>query len=516
VTLSVEVSARLRSAGESHLSRLVTSGFISALLRQDPTLWGPEAEDEASIRLGWTSSPDVRRGLGAELAQLREELAAGGIVRVVLCGMGGSSLGPEVMAAWAGLPLVVVDSTHPDQIAPELAQDLSHTVVVVSSKSGGTVETDSQKRAFEAALSAQSLDVRRHMVVVTDPGSPLETTARAAGLRVFTGDATIGGRFSALSPFGLVPLGLAGLDVNAFLDDALAGFTACSLTDETNPALLLGVSLSSGHPDVNKLLYRGDSSLPGFGDWIEQLVAESTGKDGSGLLPVVKSSLERSPDSLTIGPGSSGCDIEISGGLAEQIVLWEYATAVACAVIGVNPFDQPNVESAKVAARELLGTNEPQARKETAVAGVSVFTANTGVSVSDMTEISPLVAQLLGERGYLALCVFGPSADHNAWRRCADALEKKLSRPVTLGFGPRFLHSTGQLHKGAAPEGVFLQLIQQPENAVAIPGRDFDFGDLLMSQAHGDAQVLSETGQPVVSITGTAAAMDLVRSALCS
>jgi glucose-6-phosphate isomerase len=174
------------------------------------------------------------------------------------------------------------------------------------------------------------------------------------------------------------------------------------------------------------------------------------------------------------------------------------------------------VESAKVAARELLGTNERQARKETAVAGVSVFTANTGASVTDVTEISPLVAQLLGERGYLALGIFGPSADHNAWRRCADALEKKLSRPVTLGFGPRFLHSTGQLHKGGAPEGVFLQLIQQPENTVAIPGRDFDFGDLLMSQAHGDAQVLSETGQPVVSITGTAAAMDLVRSALCS
>ena len=193
---------------------------MDSLSKADSTLWGETAQPEASIRLGWTAHPDRWSGLAAEITELHQELSSRGINRVVLCGMGGSSLGPEVIAATHGLPLTIVDSTHPDEVALSVNQDLSKAVVVVSSKSGGTVETDSQKRAFESELRAQGLEPTQHIVVVSDPGSSLSVSSLESGYRVFDGDPTIGGRFSALSPFGLVPAGLAGLDLAQFLQYA--------------------------------------------------------------------------------------------------------------------------------------------------------------------------------------------------------------------------------------------------------------------------------------------------------
>jgi len=433
----------------------------------------------------------------------REELSRKGISRVVLCGMGGSSLGPEVMAASASIELTVVDSTHPDEIGPEVAKDLAGTVVVVSSKSGGTVETDSQKRAFEAAFSGQGLNPVDHIVIVTDPGSPLHQASHEAGYRVFEGDSTIGGRFSAISPFGLVPMGLAGLNLLAFLKDASAGYEACIQGGEDNPALRLGVALAYGHPEVNKILYKEDPSHPQFGDWVEQLVAESTGKEGKGILPVVGSSLDSLADSLSVGSAGSDSDIEISGTLAEHMVLWEFATAVACAEIGVNPFDQPNVESAKVAARELLESTSVGVREEEHWGGFSVFASPPLPSLQKISDLPQVLGQLAGMRGYIALCIFAPRRLEPLWREVGHSIERTTGRPVTLGFGPRFLHSTGQLHKGGAPEGVFLQIIATATTDLEIPGRDFGFAELLLSQAHGDARVLVDSGQPVISVTGS-------------
>jgi len=516
VTLSVELSDSLAQATLAGRQGVEASGFVTALVAQDATLWGSAAQPEASIRLGWTARPDVWLPVATEVMNLRAQLVAEGITRVVLCGMGGSSLGPEVMAASASLPLTVVDSTHPDEVGPELARDLSDTVVVVSSKSGGTLETDSQKRAFEAALTAQGLDPLRHMVIVTDLQSPLHDSAIVSGYRVFEGDPTIGGRFSAVSPFGLVPVGLAGLDLVDFLHDASVGFDACTTPGEDNPAVTLGVALAHDNPLVNKLLLRPDSALPGFGHWVEQLVAESTGKEGTGILPVVESSIRGVFDARSVGPLGSGSDIELSGSLAELMTVWEYATAVACAQLGVNPFDQPNVESAKVAARELLDSPAVETRPETALDGLSLFAKPAMPTLQDLRDIPQLLGELAGTRGYIALCVFAPRASSELWRECAHRLEQTTKRPVTLGFGPRFLHSTGQLHKGGAPEGVFLQVIATSDASVDIPGRAFNFWELMQSQAHGDARVLVSTGQPVLSLTGSYADVDRLRVALSS
>lgn len=516
MTLSVELSGALAQSTLAARTGVASSGFVSSLLEQDATLWGPAAQPEAAIRLGWTVHPATWSAVASQVMDLRAELVAEGITRVVLCGMGGSSLGPEVMAASASLSLSVIDSTHPDVIAPELVRDLSDTVIVVSSKSGGTLETDSQKRAFEGALRAQGLNPSRHMVIVTDPGSPLHASAVEAGYRVFEGDPTIGGRFSAISPFGLVPFGLAGGDLAEFLDSAADGFEQCTTPGEVNPAVLLGVAIAHDNPAVNKLLLRADPAHPSFGNWIEQLVAESTGKQGVGILPVVESSITGLPDAWSVGPRGSESDIEVSGSLAELMVVWEYATAIACAQIDANPFDQPNVESAKVAARELLESPQRESRPERLLEGLSLFSEPPQTELSTLTEIPALLQGLAGSRGYIALCIFAPRDTEERWRKSAHALELHTGRPVTLGFGPRFLHSTGQLHKGGAPEGVFLHMIETSTASVTIPGRDFDFWSLLESQAHGDARVLTETGQPVISLTGTSNDLDRVIATLSS
>jgi hypothetical protein len=500
----VALEPGLETAVGPVVSTWVGTQFASRLFAKDATLWGPDAVSEASIRLGWLDDPLDQRGLVAEISAFREELSGSGVTRVILCGMGGSSLGPEVMCASAGVSLVVVDTTHADVIAPLIAGDLSDAVVVVSSKSGGTVETDSARRIFEKALRDQGIEPASRIVVVTDPDSPLHVQSREAGYRVFLGNPTVGGRFSALTAFGLVPCGLAGIDLLPVLDDAHAAWVELSQDAPGNPGLRLGAALAVGAPDRNKLLLSPVASLPGFGDWVEQLVAESTGKNGHGILPVVGSTLRSASDCLSVGSGVDEVQVQISGGLGAQIMLWEVATACAAAHLGVNPFDQPNVESAKVAARELLSGGLESSVDQVAGGDVSVW-----ASFSAEEAPGVLLTELLGQiadQSYVALCIFGDSTDQHAWRAAAGALERSSGRPVTLGFGPRFLHSTGQFHKGGPAQGVFLQVVEVPEHPISIPGREFDCTDLLMAQARGDAQVIAQTGQPVLSITVRGAA----------
>lgn len=481
----------------------VTGKFASRLFAKDSTLWGPGARSEASIRLGWVDDPHSNDSLVDEIATYRQELLAKGVSRVILCGMGGSSLGPEVICAAAGVPLVVVDTTHADVLAPLLTSDLSDAVIIVSSKSGGTVETDSARRLFEGALGAQGIAPEERIVVVTDPDSPLHHEATAAGYRVFLGNPSVGGRFSALTAFGLVPCGLAGVDLESLLSDAHAAWEALSSDEPANPGLRLGAALALGAPQRNKILLAEVPALPGFGDWVEQLVAESTGKDGKGLLPVVGSTIRATDDCLSVGGPGSGADVEIAGSLGAHIMLWEVATVFAASLIAVNPFDQPNVESAKVAARELLSQGSTAGTRDGSSDEVSAWSSfqDTGTPA----ELLRSLRGLPGAYSYIALSVFGNSADPTPWRAAADALERATGRPVTLGFGPRFLHSTGQFHKGGQAQGVFIHVVEVPERSLPIPGRDFDCTDLLVAQANGDAQVLARTGQPVLSFSVTSA-----------
>ena len=287
-SLEVVAAGAAAEAVTRHAPQLADEKFASRLFASDATLWGPEAESEASVRLSWVGLPRSSRPLVGEIAALRDDLNARGVDHVVLCGMGGSSLAPEVICATAGVELTVLDSSHPDQVRTALEDRLDRAVVVVSSKSGSTLETDSQRRAFETAFSEAGIDPAERIVVVTDPGSPLDEEARGEGYRVVNADPDVGGRYSALTAFGLVPSGLAGADIEKLLDEADLVSDLLADDDEGNPALRLGAAMAGTSPLRDKLVLLDDGTrLRGFPAWTEQLIAESTGKQGTGVLPVV-------------------------------------------------------------------------------------------------------------------------------------------------------------------------------------------------------------------------------------
>jgi hypothetical protein len=487
---------------------LVERGIPLSVSQRDATLWGPDATPEASIRLGWTRDPREMLGVIEELESLRSDLASQGVSRVILCGMGGSSLAPEVMAKRDHVSLEIVDSTHPDQIARSLHSDLSDAVVVVASKSGTTVETATARAAFSAAFSEAGIDPIERVIIVTDPDSPLHLEASAAGHRVFLADPEVGGRFSALTAFGLVPSTLAGVDTRRVVDEASAVWSALQENSEENPAVALASALSDPARDI-AVLIADEESLPGLGDWVEQLVAESTGKDGKGVLPVVAG--PHAPEvtlglddvvTVSLSPGRPGSDVSLAAPLGAQFLLWEYATAFAGVLLELNPFDQPDVESAKVAARSLLDAKPDQTTPDAIVDSVS-FWLSPGLpdSVSSTEEAWAAVRGAMGPSGYLALQLYCDRLAHGDTEALRAALVERLKRPVTIGFGPRFLHSTGQFHKGGTPDGVFVQVLSQPRAAIDIPGYPFDFATLMSAQAAGDRSVLISRGRPVLTVS---------------
>jgi glucose-6-phosphate isomerase len=515
VTVTIAATGAAAAAVERVVPQLVADGIAGGITAQDPTLWGPAAESESAIRLGWTEAVAISRGLLDDIAALREDLAAKGVHRVVLGGMGGSSLAPEVITKTYGVDLVVLDSTHPEQVQAALDGPLESTVVVVSSKSGSTVETDSHKRVFAAAFTAAGIDPTERIVIVTDPGSPLDVSARSDGYRVFNADPNVGGRYSALTAFGLVPSGLAGVDLGQLLDEADAASYSLALDAEDNPGLVLGAVLAGTRPLKDKIGIVADGThIVGFADWAEQLIAESTGKDGKGLLPVVLELDAPEIDGTAadvqvirlvkdaratheVAPG----EVEIAGSLGAQLLTWEYATAVAGRLLGVNPFDQPDVEAAKVAARALIDDLTPPAPPVFTDSGVGVRALGLELPAEQTVDaaLDALLAALPAD-GYLSIQAYLDRPAHPELERLRGLLAAKTGRPVTFGWGPRFLHSTGQYHKGGPAFGVFLQLTDAPSVDVQIPDRPFTFGQLITAQAAGDASVLAEHGRPVLTL----------------
>lgn len=538
---SAPISLTLHSpdpaAVDAVVAQLVTDRVASRIAAQDATLWGPDAESEAAIRLSWVSLAESSRPLVPRIGQLRAELAAEGIDRVVLAGMGGSSLAPEVICATAGVDLVTLDTTDAAQVRTALV-DLPRTVFVISSKSGGTVETDSHRRIAERACADAGLDPRRHIVVVTDPGSPFTAVAAEAGYRaVIEADPNVGGRYSALTAFGLVPAGLAGVDLAALLDEAAAIAPLLAADDAGNPALRLGALLGLGHAAGAEKVVLADSGsgIVGFGDWAEQLIAESTGKLGRGLLPVVVESAaapgfaDGGTDAIGVVLGAdvagprpaSGYGAAIAGPLGAQMLTWEYATAVAGRIIGINPFDQPDVESAKAAARALL--DAPAGGEEPAADTVSVtldgITANGAAGViAGCGSVAELLERLFAAappHGYVAVQAYLDRLTDDAARLRA-LVARRSGLQTTFGWGPRFLHSTGQYHKGGHPNGVFLQIMGSVAEDLAVPDRPYTLASLQAAQAGGDAAVLRAHGRPVLTLhlTDRAAGLDAIAAAL--
>ncbi|MBF4581340.1 glucose-6-phosphate isomerase [Curtobacterium sp. VKM Ac-2865] len=517
MTVSIAARGDAARAIEQVVPRLVTDLVASGITAQDPDLWGPAAETEAASRLGWVEAVATSRPLVPQIVELREQLLADGVDHVVLAGMGGSSLAPEVITRTAGVPLSVLDSTDPAQVTAALTDRLERTVLVVSSKSGSTLETDSQRRVYEQAFQDAGIDPSGRIVVVTDPGSPLEAAATDAGYRVFTADPTVGGRWSALTAFGLVPSGLAGADIGELLDEADAISALLSVDIDENPGLVLGAVLAGTDPLRDKIGIVADGThIIGFADWAEQLIAESTGKAGKGLLPVV---LDVDAPELTadlhdvqvirlVGSAReerhvADHELEITGTLGGQFLVWEYAVAVAGRLLGIDPFDQPDVEAAKVATRALLDGDQPasaQAEPAFRESGITV----SAIGLETGSSIAQAVTSLLsavGPDGYVAIQAYVDRGVNRELAVLRDVVAERIGRPVTFGYGPRFLHSTGQYHKGGPATGVFLQILADDAGDLPIPGRPFTFGQLIRAQAAGDASVLAQHGRPVLTLS---------------
>ncbi|MBS1905341.1 MAG: glucose-6-phosphate isomerase [Actinobacteria bacterium] len=525
MSFEIHTSGAPKAAIDEVVPRLVGDLIASRITGGDPTVWGEAAEAEASIRLGWVDAVSVSRPLVPEILALRDELAAKGVTRVVLAGMGGSSLAPEVIAQTAGIDVMILDSTSPGQVLAAIDAGLADAVLVVSSKSGSTVETDSQRRTFEAAFRDIGIDPVERIVVVTDPGSPLDESVRTAGYRVFNADPNVGGRYSALTAFGLVPSGLAGVDIAELLDEAEATLLQVAIDSPENPALLLGAAIAAsaqtpGGPRRDKLgLITDGTHIVGLPDWIEQLVAESTGKEGTGILPVVllpvSPEVENRPADLQLVRLVDDADefhlrerhpgeILVSGTLGAQFMVWEHATAIAGHLLGINPFDQPDVESAKVAARGLLDARPEATPAAFEQDGVEVRASNPALLTSGtIAGVLEALWQTLPEDGYVSIQAYVNRLDMPQLQGLRELVAADSGRPTTFGWGPRFLHSTGQYHKGGPAQGVFLQILERTDLDLEIPDRPFTFGQLIEAQAAGDAGVLAAHGRPVVTLTIT-------------
>jgi glucose-6-phosphate isomerase len=468
----------------------------------DDALWA-QGEDLPSTRLGWLHLHDDMRSRTEELRQFAAEVVADGFSRVVLLGMGGSSLAPEMFASMFHAPgypeLVVLDSTHPDQIHTVTEYlDLSSTLFVVASKSGTTTETLSLYRYFRNLLDAGD-----QYVAITDPGSPLETLAASSAFRrTYVNPPDVGGRYSALSLFGLVPAALAGADLDALLDSARAEANTCKLETQENRAAVLGLTMARAvRSGRDKLTFVTTQSLSTFCDWVEQLLAESTGKRGTGIVPIVHEpplpedrygsdrrfvGVHTAKESL---PWRSGGDVtalrvelESAHAVGAEIFRWEFATAIAGVELGINPFDQPDVESAKRAARAVLGSSDSL----------------------EWTEDDPdAFFDAIRPPEYAAILAFAPVDD--AHRRLIDTARGWLGRTygvATVGaFGPRYLHSSGQLYKGGPRTIRALVVLDRPIRDISIPGEEHGFSRLVTAQAVGDALALREAGQKVATAT---------------
>ncbi|MYA09687.1 MAG: hypothetical protein F4060_01755 [Holophagales bacterium] len=474
------------------------------LWARDGSLWTDSGEEDwlgwlDLERLGHLTIVDADgKPADTEAAKLAGHLAGPPFDRCLLLGMGGSALGAGLL--WRALPrqveadFIVLDTTDPREIAAALeGVDPGHLRVIAASKSGGTLET---RLAFELLLDRLGDAASASALAITDPGSALETRARDAGVRVVFGRPDIGGRFSVLSAFGLAPAAVAGIDVEPLLLSARRMAAACRRPDdgaETNPGVELGLLLAAAHDCGRDKLYL--HAPDGFAEmvaWVEQLLAESLGKGDVLLLPVAAAGLpaESAPDRL---------DIELSpADLGGEFFRWQFATAVAGALLGVNPFDQPDVESSKVVTRRFV--ERMKAGDAPAPGGV--------VRLSEVSELG--LDQLLGthfatfpDRGYAVTSAYLDRSHRN--RELLDALRRGVAGRTggasVLGFGPSFLHSTGQAHKGGPNRGLFLQITADPPAAdVPIPGEGLTFGQVELAQAWGDYEVLVERDRRVLAV----------------
>ena len=557
----------LASAVRATLADWQASGKVGKLWARDPSLW--TGADEGDW-LGWLGIVEDQLTHAERLTTLGEEVRAAGFRDAVVLGMGGSSLCPEVLAltfgAQPGSPrLRVLDSTDPAQIKTLGGKvDPAATLFIVSSKSGSTLEPNIFKQYFletvKEAVGANQAG--NHFIAVTDPGSKLQKVAEDDGFRhIFHGVPSIGGRYSALSDFGMVPAAVMGIDVALFLERAHQMALACSPRQpaEDNPGVVLGSILgSAAKQGRDKVTIIASPGVWDLGAWLEQLLAESTGKQGKGLIPVDREPLgspqtygddrlfvyvrlesgpdpsqDRAVDALTAA-GHPVVRIPVTDAydLGGEFFRWEIATAVAGSVIGINPFDQPDVEASKIATRALTDEYEktgslPGETPLLDADGLRLFADNENASSlssaagTDSSLVGYLRAHLnrLGAGDYLGLLAYVEMNEthEQTLQEIRQAVRDSKHVATCVGFGPRFLHSTGQAYKGGPNSGVFLQVTCDEAADLAVPGQKYTFGVVKAAQARGDFQVLAERNRRALRVhlgADVAAGLSKLQSAI--
>jgi len=541
-----EYSGDFQNEFEKVLPKLEALNFPERIQNSDYTLWS-KSPDEIVNRLGWLQLPESMGNNTERILKFSEKISAGNFKTVVLLGMGGSSLAPEMFASsfktYGPLNITVLDSTDPDYILSVRKKlELTSTIIIVSSKSGSTVETASLMNYFldEYSKELEKEEIGKHFVAITDPGSDLESWSKKLNFRdIFLNNPNIGGRFSALSYFGLVPASLTGLDLNKFIKRSQDAAHLSQINDiSLNIALRLGALMGSlSEKGLNKLTIFTSDEISCFKFWVEQLVAESTGKNGKGILPVPEESFNINLDYgkdrvyiyikliedvdaekeiksiLKAGQPLVIIELEDLYDLGKQIFLWEYATAVAGHYMLVNPFDQPDVESAKIFTKNfvkyyresgVLEKKEPRFQYE----NLDFYSDS---DISGIESFPEWLRRNAVEGSYISIQAYITPAEETELK--INELAKKLSSeykiPVTTGFGPRYLHSSGQLHKGDTGKGIFIQLTADIVNDIPIPDEPFsknsslNFGILKNAQALGDYGALSNKGRNIVSINLT-------------
>ncbi|AFH49670.1 Transaldolase [Ignavibacterium album JCM 16511] len=546
------ITSGYQASVENSMLELKMQRIVERIWEKDYTVWG-DRPDEISNRLGWLKSPDVSLEMLSDIYEFVESIRKEGFKNALLLGMGGSSLAPEVFSKTFGtkdgyLNLEILDSTHPEKVLEYNKKfDPEETLYIVSTKSGGTVETFSFMKFFynQTLAKVGIKNVGNHFIAITDPQSGLETIAKELKFRkIFLNDPNIGGRYSALSLFGIVPAALIGVDLDKLLNNALVMVcnsegANCPIHGDNTPAKLGVVMGTLAEFGRDKITFITSKQLKYFGNWVEQLIAESTGKIGKGILPVVGEEILEpeyySNDRIFIHlkfENESANDESVekfkrAGHPVVEIILkdiyelggeffrWEMATAIAGWKLNIQPFDQPNVEAAKILAREMLAEylkegklNQPNPNFE--MNGIKVYSNDYS------SDITSLFNNQLGrnaedfrerENQYIAIHAYvkpNESVD-KLLHSFRTLLQKKYKSAITVGYGPGFLHSTGQLHKGDAGKGVFIQFISTSKNDAAIPDNAGDekstmsFGTLITAQAFGDRKALKNSGRKVIT-----------------
>jgi transaldolase/glucose-6-phosphate isomerase len=522
--VELQLGRKYQRRVDRRLREWQTAQFAGRVWQKDYTLWSKEPQSELTDRLGWLELPERMEKQVAELSAFADKAKADGMKHAVLLGMGGSSLAPEVFQQTfgnaAGYPeLQVLDSTHPAAVkAVEARVDLARTIFLVSSKSGTTTETNSFFFYFWDKLKEITGNPGAHFVAITDPGTPLEKLAKERSFRAtYNAPDDVGGRYSALTVFGLVPAALIGVDVGEILARARRMSEACGATaaEPSNPGLILGAALGElTLAKRDKVTFVCSPSLAAFPAWVEQLIAESTGKDRKGIVPVASENLAAAEkygddrffvylrfegdenqvlDRQMVALKANGhpvARIELNDkhDLGQEFFRWEFAVAAAGSAIGIHPFNQPDVQLAKDLAKRAM---DPAGASKRARKPRGEVTADDGDSL--LKAVASWLAKKKARDYVVVQAYIDPSADHRErLKGISGLIQERLGVATTLGFGPRFLHSTGQLHKGGPNSVLVLQIVDRPADNLSVPETNYTFDALIHAQGLGDFAALKQ------------------------